>query len=43
MPSSATKALDAADWVLITIPNQLGVDFNIKLLTAIHNIGRELG
>jgi len=37
------EALDASDWVLITIPNQLGVDFNVKLLTAIRHIGTELG
>jgi alkanesulfonate monooxygenase SsuD/methylene tetrahydromethanopterin reductase-like flavin-dependent oxidoreductase (luciferase family) len=36
-------ALDAADWALITIPNQLGVDFNVKLLSAIHAVGAELG
>lgn len=40
---SEDVALDTADWVLITISNQLGVDFNITLLTAIHDIGQTLG
>jgi alkanesulfonate monooxygenase SsuD/methylene tetrahydromethanopterin reductase-like flavin-dependent oxidoreductase (luciferase family) len=36
-------ALAAADTVLITIPNQLGVEYNANQLTAIHAVGRELG
>lgn len=36
-------ALAAADTVLITVPNQLGVDFNARQLEAIHAIGGELG
>ena len=37
------RALAAADTVLITIPNQLGVDFNARQLEAIDAIGQELG
>jgi len=33
----------AADNVMVTIPNQLGVDFNLKLLEAIAQIARTLG
>lgn len=29
------KAVQAADTVLLTVPNQLGVDFNLKMLEAI--------
>ena len=29
------EAVQAADTVLLTIPNQLGVDFNLKMLDAI--------
>lgn len=36
-------ALGAADTVLVTIPSQLGVDFNTRQLTAINRIGKELG
>ncbi|MCW4458729.1 LLM class flavin-dependent oxidoreductase [Microbacterium sp. MPKO10] len=36
-------ALAAADTVLVTIPSQLGVDFNTRQLAAVHAIGRELG
>lgn len=36
-------ALEAADMVLITVPNLLGVDFNARLLEAVHRIGGELG
>jgi len=39
----ADVAVDAADWVLLTIPNQLGVDLNIRILAALHDIGAELG
>ncbi|GAA3658238.1 LLM class flavin-dependent oxidoreductase [Microbacterium marinilacus] len=39
----ADSALAAADTVLITIPNQLGVDYNARQLAAVHAIGRELG
>lgn len=36
-------AVAAADTVLVTVPNQLGVDFNARLLEAVHSIGAELG
>lgn len=36
-------ALEAADTVLVTISNQLGVDYNASQLAAIHAIGDELG
>jgi alkanesulfonate monooxygenase SsuD/methylene tetrahydromethanopterin reductase-like flavin-dependent oxidoreductase (luciferase family) len=36
-------ALQAADMVLITVPNLLGVDFNARLLEAVFSIGKELG
>ncbi len=36
-------ALAAADTVLVTIPNQLGVDFTVRQLAALHAIGGELG
>ena len=36
-------ALDAADMVLITVPNLLGVDFNARLLEGAYQIGKELG
>lgn len=35
-------ALAAADWLLVTIPNQLGVDFNLRLLEAVSAIVAEL-
>ena len=37
------SAVAAADNVMVTIPNQLGVDFNLKLLEAIAQIARTLG
>ena len=37
------RALAAADSVLITVPNQLGVDFNVRQLAAVRAIGDELG
>jgi alkanesulfonate monooxygenase SsuD/methylene tetrahydromethanopterin reductase-like flavin-dependent oxidoreductase (luciferase family) len=37
------SALDAADMVLVTVPNLLGVDFNIRMLQAVVGIGKELG
>ncbi|WP_430591849.1 LLM class flavin-dependent oxidoreductase [Humidisolicoccus flavus] len=36
-------AVALADTVLVTIPNQLGVDFNLRSLAAIKKIGDELG
>lgn len=36
-------ALAAADMVLLTIPSQLGTDFNARQLETIHRIGDELG
>jgi alkanesulfonate monooxygenase SsuD/methylene tetrahydromethanopterin reductase-like flavin-dependent oxidoreductase (luciferase family) len=36
-------ALQAADMVLVTVPNLLGVDFNARLLEAVFSIGKELG
>lgn len=39
----ADVALASADMVLITIPNQLGVEFNAKLLAGIKAVGDELG
>jgi alkanesulfonate monooxygenase SsuD/methylene tetrahydromethanopterin reductase-like flavin-dependent oxidoreductase (luciferase family) len=36
-------ALQAADMVLVTVPNLLGVDFNARLLESVHAIGTELG
>lgn len=36
-------ALQAADMVLVTVPNLLGVDFNVRLLESVHAIGTELG
>ncbi len=36
-------ALQAADMVLVTVPNQLGVDFNAHLLKGVYDIGTELG
>ena len=36
-------ALDAADMVMITIPNQLGVEFNTTLLEGIKAVGDALG
>ncbi len=32
---AADEAVQAADIVLLTIPNQLGVDFNLKMLDTI--------
>lgn len=37
------EAIQAADLVLVTVPNLLGVDFNARLLQAVHAIGHELG
>jgi alkanesulfonate monooxygenase SsuD/methylene tetrahydromethanopterin reductase-like flavin-dependent oxidoreductase (luciferase family) len=37
------EALALADTVLVTVPNQLGVDFNARLLEAVVGIGAELG
>ena len=37
------EAVRMADTVLVTVPNQLGVDFNAHLLADIVAIGRELG
>ncbi|ROQ39573.1 alkanesulfonate monooxygenase SsuD/methylene tetrahydromethanopterin reductase-like flavin-dependent oxidoreductase (luciferase family) [Frondihabitans sp. PhB188] len=36
-------AVAAADTVLVTVPNQLGVEFNARLLESVHAIGAELG
>ncbi|BDZ51991.1 monooxygenase [Frondihabitans sucicola] len=36
-------AVAAADTVLVTVPNQLGVAFNARLLEAVHAVGAELG
>lgn len=36
-------AVASADTVLVTVPNQLGVDFNARLLAGVHAIGAELG
>lgn len=36
-------ALAAADMVLVTVPSQLGVDLNIRLLEGVRAIGDELG
>ena len=33
--SLVTRRFQAADTVLLTVPNQLGVDFNLKMLDAI--------
>ena len=40
---ASSFAVAAADNVMVTIPNQLGVDFNLKLLEAIAQIARTLG
>jgi alkanesulfonate monooxygenase SsuD/methylene tetrahydromethanopterin reductase-like flavin-dependent oxidoreductase (luciferase family) len=37
------QAIAAADTLLVTIPNQLGVDFNLRSLAAIKQIGEALG
>ncbi|MFT7711596.1 LLM class flavin-dependent oxidoreductase [Clavibacter tessellarius] len=39
----ADQAIAAADTLLVTIPNQLGVDFNLRSLAAIKGIGEALG
>ncbi|WP_187264848.1 LLM class flavin-dependent oxidoreductase [Homoserinibacter sp. GY 40078] len=39
----ADVALQAADMVLLTVPNQLGVEFNARQLEAVRAIGDELG
>ncbi len=39
----ADQAIAAADTLLVTIPNQLGVDFNLRSLAAIKQIGEALG
>jgi alkanesulfonate monooxygenase SsuD/methylene tetrahydromethanopterin reductase-like flavin-dependent oxidoreductase (luciferase family) len=36
-------AVAAADTVLITVPNQLGVEFNARLLAGVKAVGAELG
>ncbi|WIE54133.1 LLM class flavin-dependent oxidoreductase [Curtobacterium sp. MCBD17_003] len=36
-------AVAAADTVLVTVPNQLGVEFNARLLAGVKAVGRELG
>lgn len=36
-------ALAKADMVLVTVPNQLGVEYNARQLAAIYKIGTELG
>ena len=40
---ASSFAVAAADNAMVTIPNQLGVDFNLKLLEAIAQIARTLG
>ena len=40
---ASSFAVAAADNVMVTISNQLGVDFNLKLLEAIVQIARALG
>jgi alkanesulfonate monooxygenase SsuD/methylene tetrahydromethanopterin reductase-like flavin-dependent oxidoreductase (luciferase family) len=40
---AADAAVAAADTVLITVPIQLGVDFNARLLAGVKAIGHELG
>lgn len=40
---ASDAAVAAADTVLVTVPNQLGVDFNARLLEAVRAIGLELG
>lgn len=40
---AADEALALADTVLVTVPNQLGVEFNARLLAGVVGIGRELG
>jgi alkanesulfonate monooxygenase SsuD/methylene tetrahydromethanopterin reductase-like flavin-dependent oxidoreductase (luciferase family) len=40
---AADQAVTDADTVLITVPNQLGVEFNARLLAAVVAIGAELG
>jgi alkanesulfonate monooxygenase SsuD/methylene tetrahydromethanopterin reductase-like flavin-dependent oxidoreductase (luciferase family) len=37
------EAVRMADTVLVTVPNQLGVDFNARLLEGVVAVGRELG
>jgi alkanesulfonate monooxygenase SsuD/methylene tetrahydromethanopterin reductase-like flavin-dependent oxidoreductase (luciferase family) len=39
---AADKAVRAADTVLVTVPNQLGVDFNARLLAAVKDVMREV-
>lgn len=36
-------AIQAADTLLVTVPTQLGVDFNVRMLAAVRAIGLELG
>ena len=39
---AADRAVRAADTVLVTVPNQLGVDFNARLLAAVKDVMREV-
>ncbi len=39
---AADAAVRAADTVLVTVPNQLGVDFNARLLAAVADVMREV-
>ena len=34
-----TAAVQAADTVLVTVPNQLGVEYNARLLKSIVDLG----
>ena len=36
-------ALAAADMVLLTVPNQLGVNVNARILEGVHAVGAALG
>ncbi len=39
---AADRAVRAADTVLVTVPNQLGVDFNARLLAAVKDVFTEV-
>lgn len=39
---AADRAVRAADTVLVTVPNQLGVDFNVRLLAAVKDVFTEV-
>jgi alkanesulfonate monooxygenase SsuD/methylene tetrahydromethanopterin reductase-like flavin-dependent oxidoreductase (luciferase family) len=39
---AADRAVREADTVLVTVPNQLGVDFNARLLAAVHDVFTEV-